>query len=58
MAEITQPSLQDVEGQIDLGMAEVRRVVGRNATAVERDEGTCVDLEEASASSIKKSNAH
>ena len=52
VAGVAQPTLEDVEGQVHEGVAEVGRVVGRDAAAVERDERTRLHLEDAASSSV------
>ena len=46
---VAQSALQDVEGQVDEGVAQVRRVVRRDAAAVHRHERSGVEREDAAA---------
>ena len=41
--EVAQPSLQDVEGQVHLGVPDVGGVIGRDAARVHRDDGPGVE---------------
>ena len=52
VAEVAQPALQDVEGQVDLGVAQVGGVVGRDAARVHRDHGPGLEGDDLAAGGV------
>ena len=57
VAGVAQPALQHVVGEVHRGVAEVRRVVGRDAARVHRDDGPDLELDDRAAPRVVEAHA-
>ncbi len=52
VAEVDEPSLEDVEGQVHLGMAQMGGVIGRDAARVHRHHRTGLESDDLAARGV------